>query len=117
MSKYPSNQPTHLQNSELNSQNKRLHLEELMQVRSICSFVKKYFELNNIKYTQIVSADNNQIICRAFIDGALASESREDTFNKARIKASILAMQDHNIDLLKSWLSIHKEELQRYFAA
>ena len=88
-----------------------------MQVRSVCSFVKKYFESNNIRYTQVVSADNNQITCRAFIDGVLASESREDTFNKARTKASILAMQDHNIDLLKTWLSVHKEELQRYFAA
>jgi hypothetical protein len=94
-----------------------LSLDDLLETRSISSFVKKYFEGQNARYTQILSVSNGLITCRTYINGEMASESTEDTFNKARVKAAILAMQECNIELLKKWLSIHKDELQRYLNA
>lgn len=91
-----------------------LTTEELLKLRSVNAFVKRYFESQNLHYSQVLSVSNELITCKAFVGHEQVSECTESTFNKARVKAAILAIQEFNIDLLKLWLCHHKEDLQNY---
>lgn len=95
-------------------QGPQLTIDQLLQLRSVNAFVKRCFENHNHQYTQVLSVSNNLVTCKVFVDNEQVSECTEATFNKARVKAAILAMQEFDLELLRLWLADHKSDLQNY---
>ena len=90
--------------------------EELLKLRCITAFAKRYFESEHSTYNQIISVVENRIITKGYVNGEVVSISSEVTFNKSRANASILALQDRNFDLLTRWLTLHIEDHKAYIS-
>jgi predicted GNAT superfamily acetyltransferase len=93
-----------------------IETNELLSLHSLNAFTKRYFENNYHRYKQVISASEGFVTCKVFIDGTQISEATARSFNHARTQAAVLAMQDHNFDLLKQWLGLHKDHLQSYLS-
>ncbi|OMJ78436.1 hypothetical protein SteCoe_21761 [Stentor coeruleus] len=93
-----------------------MDLDEMLSLRSINAFAKRYFENELCKYKQVISVSEGMITCKVFVDGKQVSEATARSFNHARVQAAILALQDRNFDLLKTWLEMHKAHLQAYLS-
>ena len=94
----------------------QIEIEKLLEIRSITVFTKRYFENEGCRCTQTVSANDEGITSKMFLDGKQTSEATARTFNHARTQAAILTMQDYNYELLKEWLKLHKQDLLRYLS-
>jgi hypothetical protein len=88
----------------------------LLSLKSITAFVKGYFAEQLLKYEQKVYATAEGIVCKAFVDGVQVSEANGKSFNQARTQAAILALQDRNYQLLKTWLGMHRDDLVSYLS-
>lgn len=95
-------------------QGPQLTIDQLLKLRSVNGFVKRCFENQNHQYSQVLSVSNDLVTCKVFVDNEQVSECTETTFNKARVKAAILAMQEFDLELLRLWLADHKGDLQNY---
>ena len=90
--------------------------QDMLKVRSVNSFVRKFFEKEFYKYNQVISVNDGLVTCKVYIDGTQVSEATSQTFNHARTQAAILALQEYNYEMLKTWLGLHREDLQAYLS-
>lgn len=116
ISDLPSHKQIEIIESIEHIHNPTSNIESLLHLRSLTAFVKRYFESQFQNYKQTISVVDNIAVCKVFIDGNQVSEAKAKSFNHSRSQASILAMQEFNFDLLKRWLSLHKEHLQSYLS-
>ena len=79
-------------------------------------FVILPFEKEFYKYNQVISVNDGLVTCKVYIDGTQVSEATSQTFNHARTQAAILALQEYNYEMLKTWLGLHREDLQAYLS-
>lgn len=90
--------------------------QDMLKLRSVNSFVRKFFEKEFYKYNQVISVNDGLVTCKVYIDGTQVSEATSHTFNHARTQAAILALQEYNYEMLKTWLGLHREDLQAYLS-
>ncbi|CAG9332888.1 unnamed protein product [Blepharisma stoltei] len=89
--------------------------EDLMSIRSITVFAKRFFELRNIKFRQVVMREKDKISAKVYINDILAGEqSHPNSFNRCRVISIIRAFDKDDVEILKEWMKVHKDDLENY---
>ncbi|CAG9325194.1 unnamed protein product [Blepharisma stoltei] len=92
-------------------------VEELMKIRSITVFAKKFFEMHKMKFKQTITHERDKIISKVFIDGNLAGQQSHPTsLNRCRVTSAILAFDSYDVEILRDWMKMHKSDLEDYLA-